>query len=92
MASVETSSRVGENQPQGRGLRRSGALRALLMILGAAAVGMGVFGIAFGSLWAPTALALFARNEVAQHFELVVPFLPIFLIALGAVLVVRSRR
>jgi hypothetical protein len=62
------------------------------MILAAAAVGMGVFGFAFGSLWAPTALALFARNEVAQHFELVIPFVPIFLIALGAVLAARSRR
>ena len=92
MASIETSSRVEENQPQGRALRKSGALRALLMILAAAAVGMGVFGIAFGSLWAPAALALFARNEVAQHFELVVPFLPISLIALGAVVAVQSRR
>jgi hypothetical protein len=62
------------------------------MILAAALVGTGVFGITFGSLWAPSALALFARNEVAQYFEIVVPFLPIFLVALGAFLGVRSIR
>jgi hypothetical protein len=62
------------------------------MIAGAAAVGIGTFGIAFGSLWAPTALALFSGNEVVQKFELVVPFLPILLIAVGASLAVRSRQ
>jgi hypothetical protein len=62
------------------------------MILGVAAMGTGVFGIAFGSLWAPTALAWFDSNDFVRRFELVVPFLPIFLIAIGAFLAVRSRR
>jgi hypothetical protein len=72
--------------------RPSGALRALCMVLGVAAVGTGVFGIAFGSLWAATALAWFDSNDFVRHFELAVPFLPIFLIAIGAVLAVRSQR
>ena len=55
-------------------------------------MGTGVFGIAFGSLWAPTALAWFDSNDFVRRFELVVPFLPIFLIAIGAFLAVRSRR
>lgn len=72
--------------------RASEARRTLLMLLGAAAVGAGIFAIAFGSLWATAALDLFGENEAVRHFELVVPFLPIFLIAIGAHLVVRSRR
>ena len=73
-------------------LSKSRALSRVLMLAGAAAVGVGTLGIAFGSLWAPAALKLFAGNEVAQKFELVVPFLPISLIALGAFLAVRSRQ
>ena len=71
---------------------KSGALRLVLMIAGAAAVGMGIFGIGFGSLWAPTALELFAGNEMAENFELAIPFSPILLIALGAFLAVKSRQ
>ena len=72
--------------------KKSGALRLVLMIAGAAAVGMGIFGIGFGSFWAPTALELFAGNEVVEIFELAIPFSPIFLIALGAFLAVKSRQ
>jgi hypothetical protein len=75
-----------------RSARRSGSIRAALMLAGLAIGGLGLFGIAFGSLWAPTALALFSSNPAAQKFELVVPFLPILLIALGASLLVESRR
>ena len=71
---------------------RSAGLRLVLMIAGAVAVGMGIFGIGFGSFWAPAALEIFSRNEVAQKFELVLPFLPISLIALGAFLAVKSRQ
>lgn len=71
---------------------QSAALRLVFMIVGAAAAGMGVLGIAFGSFWAPTALELFYGNETAQKFEFVVPFLPILLIALGTFLAVKSRQ
>jgi hypothetical protein len=71
---------------------KSGSLRLVLMIAGAVAVGTGIFGIGFGSFWAPTALAFFAVDEVVQKFTLVIPFFPIFLIALGALLAVKSRQ
>ena len=69
----------------------SGARRLALMLAAVAAVGMGIFGIAFGSFWAPTALAFFAGREVVQNFELIVPFVPISAIALGAYLAVQAR-
>jgi len=70
---------------------KSRALRAVLATVGAAAAGVGVLGISAGSLWAEAALQLFASNEVTSRFELVVPFLPISLIAVGALLIVESR-
>jgi hypothetical protein len=62
------------------------------MTAAAAALGLGIFGIGFGSFWAPAALKLVAGNEIAQKFELALPFVPIGLIALAALLADRSRR
>ena len=72
--------------------KQSRALRLAAITLAAASLGVGIFGVSFGSIWAPTALELVASNELAQKFELALPFVPIFLIALGAFLAVRSRR
>lgn len=63
--------------------------RQVLTLVGIAAVGTGIFGITFGSLWAPTALGLFAGIE---KLEFVVPFMPIVLIAVGASLAVKARQ
>ena len=71
---------------------KCGALRLVLAIIGAATVGIGIFGIGFGSFWAPAALELFAGNEIAENFELVIPFVPILLIALGAYLLVEYQQ
>ncbi len=71
---------------------KSGALRLVLLTTGAATAGTGLFGIAFGFSWADPTMKLFASNEILQIFELAVPFLPIFLIALGAYLVVKSKQ
>jgi len=62
------------------------------MTVAAAALGVGIFGIAFGSFWAPAALELVAGNEIAQMFELALPFAPISLIALGVFLAVQAKR
>ncbi len=62
-----------------------------LKISGAAAVVVGVLAIAFGSVWASGAMDLFASSAVGRVFESFVPFLPIFLIAFGAFLLVKSR-
>ena len=62
-----------------------------MLIAGAVAVAVGIAGITFGSLWAPQALDLFAANEITSKFELIIPFLPILLIAGGTLLIARSR-
>jgi hypothetical protein len=63
-----------------------------LKVSGAAAVVIGVLGIAFGSLWATRTMELFASSAIGRVFESFVPFLPIFLIAFGARLLVKSRQ
>ena len=89
---MQTSSGLEGNQPQDRGVRTSRPLRTVLTMAGLVAVGIGLLGVSLGSFWAPMALDLFSSNDVARHFELIVPFLPIFVIALGAALAVGSRR
>jgi hypothetical protein len=59
---------------------------------GVAAVLVGVLAIAFGSSWASRTLELFSASPIGWVFETFVPFLPIFLIAFGALLLVKSRR
>ena len=62
-----------------------------LKISGAAAVGVGVLAIGFGSLWASRTMAFFSSSSIGRAFESFVPFLPICLIAFGAFLLVKSR-
>jgi hypothetical protein len=59
---------------------------------GGTAVALGVLAIGFGSLWASQALDLFGQSAIGRVFEILVPFLPIFLILLGAYLLVRARQ
>jgi len=61
----------------------------VLATAGVAAVGL--VAIAFGSLWAPDTLELFASSSIGRALELFVPFLPILLITFGAFLLVKSR-
>jgi hypothetical protein len=63
-----------------------------MKIAGTATVALGLIGIAIGSLWAPSALGFVESNGIKWPFDLLVPFLPIFLTAAGAGLIVRSRR
>lgn len=70
----------------------SNVLRPTLVILGSSLALSGLVGITFGSLWAPATLASFASNDVAQNFELIIPFLPILLIWSGAYAVTRSGK
>ena len=64
--------------------------RLAMRIFGGAAVVAGVLGIAFGSFWASRALDAAAHSPAGWVLELWVPFLPIFLISLGALAMVRS--
>ena len=66
-------------------------MRQLLPGVGLVVAAVGLVGFAFGSLWAPWALELVGSLGMAGAvLELAVPFLPIFLIGLGALLVDRS--
>ncbi len=66
-------------------------VRFALKISGAAAVIAGVLAIGFGSFWASRTLELVSSSSIGRAFETLVPFLPIFLIAFGAFLLVKSR-
>lgn len=66
-------------------------VRHLLPGVGLVVAAVGLVGFAFGSLWAPWTLELVGSLGMAGAvLELAVPFLPIFLIGLGALLVARS--
>jgi hypothetical protein len=66
-------------------------LQLAMKVAGVAAMAVGFLAICFGSLWASETLD-FVSGDIGQVFELVVPFLPILLIASGASLLVRARR
>ncbi len=66
-------------------------IRLALKAVGTAAVTLGGLAIAFGSYWASEALEFFASSPIGSAPEIFVPFLPIFLIAIGAFFVVRAR-
>lgn len=67
-------------------------MRIALLVVSAGVALVGVFALSFGSLWAPDALRFFASHESVRQLELILPFLPILIIASGAFLVVKSRR
>ncbi len=51
----------------------------------------GTLAVVFGSLWAPPALAFFRSHRLAWYLELLLPFLPIFTILLGLMLMPRRE-
>jgi hypothetical protein len=73
-------------------MREAGTIRVALEPLGAAAAATGVLGICFGSFWASRTLELFSSSAIGRALEILVPFLPILLVFLGAFLLVESRR
>lgn len=52
----------------------------------------GLLMMAFGNAWAPAALDLLAGSTVGAWLELVLPLLPLGLIALGVSLLVRVAK
>ena len=57
----------------------------------AALVAAGLWSAAFGNAWAPGAFELLPASELGAWLELLVPFLPMLLIGLGAALFVGFR-
>jgi hypothetical protein len=72
--------------------QQASMIQFVLKISGAAAVVVGVLAIAFGSFWASRTLQFFSSSSIGRAFETSVPFFPILLITLGAILLVRSRQ
>ncbi len=74
-----------------------GILQMMFMTAGIIAVAVGLVGITFGSLWSGQALEFFEGIEIVEIIGTYAPyfpfvaFLPIFLIMLGAFLIVKSR-
>lgn len=63
----------------------------LLRALGGLIVLLGLAAMALGSIWAPPTLEWVYGVPIVFPFDLLVPFAPIFAIALGTGLWVRSR-
>ena len=66
-------------------------MRVALRLCGGAALVAGIVSIPLTSLWAPPALEFVYDGPVSWPFDALVPFLPVFTIAFGALLLVRSR-
>ena len=54
-----------------------------------AMIAVGLCLAVFGHAWAPVAFELLAGSEIGAWLELVVPFLPVLFIGLGAALIAR---
>ena len=61
-------------------------------LVAAALVLTGLFLVVFGNSWAPPAFELLPDTELGYWLELIVPFLPMAFIGLGAVMFVSTRR
>ncbi|WOH36760.1 hypothetical protein RI844_15485 [Thalassotalea fonticola] len=62
-----------------------------LITLGVVAITIGFLTICFGSYWSTPIFAFMTNIGINSSFEVVVPFLSIFIIMLGAYLIVKSR-
>jgi hypothetical protein len=75
------------NQSDGTSVVRFGR-----RIIAIALVLIGFYLAAFGNTWAPIAFELLEGSEIGAWLELIVPFLPMLFIGLGAALFVSPRR
>lgn len=66
-------------------------LKLCKMLIAGILVATGLHLFLFGDTWAPTALELLAGSEIGAWLELLVPFLPMLCIGLGAALFVSNR-
>ena len=78
-------------------IKTSGISQPIFLVSGVVAVVIGLTGGIFGSAWSPQTYEFFAGIEVMQFIDTFmpyfpfVPFYPIFIIVLGAFLIVKSR-
>jgi len=78
---MDSANRIGGNS----------VLEIARRLIAAALVLTGLYLAIFGNTWAPLVFDLLAGSEVGAWLELIVPFLPMVCIGLGAALFVPSR-
>ena len=61
------------------------------LFIAVASVAIGLFLAAFGNAWAPLALASLPASALGGWLELIVPFLPMSFIGVGAALFVSTK-
>lgn len=66
-------------------------LKGATTSIAAALIAAGLWLAAFGNAWAPGAFELLPASELGAWLELLVPFLPMALIGLGAILFLRGK-
>ncbi len=67
-------------------------LKAARLLVAIALIVMGLYLAAFGNAWAPIAFDRLEGSELGAWLELIVPFLPMAFIGLGATLFVSARQ
>ncbi len=72
-------------------------MRKLFLALGVVAVGIGLIGSSFGRAWSPQVYDFLFEFKIIESIDSfmpyfpLVPFYPMFLIMLGAFLIVKSK-
>ena len=66
--------------------------RFIRLLIAAALVLTGLYLLVFGNTWAPIAFELLADSEIGAWLELIVPFLPMVFIGIGAALFASYHR
>ncbi len=75
-----------------------GICRLLFLVSGTVAVVVGLIGSSFGSAWSPQVYEFLFGFKIVEFIDSfmpyfpLVPFYPIFIMMLGAYLIVKSRR
>jgi len=67
-------------------------LQSAQLLVAVALVMMGLYLAAFGNAWAPIVLKRLPDSGIGAWLELIVPFLPMAFIGLGATLLVSARQ
>ena len=66
--------------------------RFIRLLIAAALLLTGLYLVGFGNSWGPIAFELLADSEIGAWLELVVPFLPMLFIGIGAALFASYHR
>lgn len=75
----------------------SGIARLILLLSGVVAIAIGLIGSSFGAAWSPQVYEFLFGFKVINFIDLfmpyfpMVPFYPLFIMILGALLIIKSK-